>query len=70
MLSDLNNTKLEEDLLFQLAKSSGVDQVVSVVAFRGTVRSTPQYIRSASSTTGGQGIVSRLGLLVTMGELL
>jgi hypothetical protein len=68
-LSDLNNTKLEEDLMFQQAKTSGADQVISVVAFRSNLQSNPQYIRSSSSSTGGQGVVLNLGLLITLGEL-
>ena len=65
-MTALRTTKLEEDLMFNLAKTQAAEQVISVIAFRGNIRSEAQYIRSASSITGGQGVVNRLGLIVTM----
>ncbi|KAL4534227.1 hypothetical protein Ndes2437B_g03515 [Nannochloris sp. 'desiccata'] len=65
-MTALRTTKLEEDLMFALAKQSGGEQVISAIAFRGNIRSEAQYIRSASSVTGGQGVVQRLGLIVTL----
>jgi hypothetical protein len=65
-MTALRTTKLEEDLMFALAKAQTAEQVISVIAFRGNIRSEAQYIRSASSITGGQGVVQRLGLIVTM----
>lgn len=67
-MAALRSTKIEEDQLFDLTKALNEEQVLSVIAFRGNVRSEAQYIRSASTITGGTGIVERLGLLVTMGE--
>jgi hypothetical protein len=71
-MAALRTTKQEEDQLFQLATSTaGKQPVLSVIAFRGNVRSEAHYIRSDSTTlTGGTGVVERLGLLVTLGELL
>ncbi len=66
-MTSLRTTKLEEDLLFEQAKQQiGGEAVISVIAFRGNIRSEAQYIRSASSTTVGQGVVTRLGLIATM----
>jgi hypothetical protein len=65
-MTALRTTKLEEDLMFALAKQQAGEQVISVIAFRGNIRSEAQYIRSASTITGGQGVVNRLGLIVTM----
>ena len=65
-MTALRTTKLEEDLMFNLAKQSAGEQVISVIAFRENIRSEAQYIRSASSITGGQGVVQRLGLIVTL----
>jgi hypothetical protein len=68
-ITSLNTSRLQEDLLFQLARGLSPDQVISVIAFRGNIRSQPQYIRSAApSLTGGQGVVERLGLLVSLGR--
>ena len=52
--------------MFAQAKASTTEQVISVIAFRGNIRSEAQYIRSASAITGGQGVVARLGLIVNM----
>jgi len=65
-MTALRTTKLEEDLMFELAKQSVGEQVISVIAFRGEIRSEAQYIRSSSSITGGQGVVNRLGLIVNI----
>ena len=67
-MTALRTTRLEEDLLFNAAKNGSSDQVVSVIAFRGMMRSEAQYTRSASSITGGQGVVEKLGLIAAFGE--
>jgi len=67
-MAALRSTKVEEDQLFDLAKALNKEQILSVIAFRGDIRSEAQYIRSTSSITGGMGIVERLGLLITLGE--
>ena len=65
-MAALRTTKAEDDQLFDLTVSKNAEQVVSVVAFHGAVRSEPRYVRSASGGTGGQGQVLELGLVATL----
>jgi hypothetical protein len=65
-MAALRTTKAEDDQLFDLTVSKNAEQVVSVVAFHGAVRSEPRYVRSASGGTGGQGQVLELGLLASL----
>lgn len=66
-MTALRNTKVEEDQLYDyVTAATGVEQVVSVIAFRGNIRSEAQYVRSNSAITGGTGVVKGLGLIVTM----
>lgn len=69
-LSVLRSTRAEEDQLFDAAialaqANSAFSKVLSIIAFRGTVRSEVKYIRSDQpSVTGGTGVVDQLALLL------
>lgn len=69
-LTALRTTRAEEDQLFDAAialasVNAAFKGVLSIIAFRGTLRSEVKYIRSDSpETTGGTGVVTKLALLL------
>ena len=69
-LAALRTTKQELDVLEDwVTATAGEEPVISVVAFRGSIRSEAHYIRSSSPTlTQGTGIVERLGIISTFSE--
>jgi hypothetical protein len=69
-LTALRTTRAEEDQLFDAAialasVNAAFKGVLSIIAFRGTLRSEVKYIRSDSTeATGGTGVVTKLALLL------
>jgi hypothetical protein len=63
-------TTFPEQLALTADGRPGAPLLISVVAFRGAVRSEPRYVVSgAPSLTGGTGFVSTLSLMSRFGEL-
>lgn len=62
----MQSSEVEELLLLRTAADLGKAPVLSVVAFRGTIRSEARFIRSRSPESGGQGSVQSMYLLISL----